>query len=106
MHYLRQPEKTLADGKYSHYLVQIMKRGSAGNLTYVVKKILASGKVDKSKIFEYSSGDVIFQNGDFLKAIKLAFKLETEAQAKTLLPYIEISSLAKFDDLQLLNKEQ
>lgn len=102
MRYTQEPQKQLSSGKYTHYLVQITKRGSYGNLTYIVKRILQSGKFDKYKVFEYSSGDVEFKLDDFVKAIKLAFELETLDEVVKLLPYTAISSLVKFDELQLL----
>lgn len=106
MKHIREASRSLPNGKYSHYRVQITKRGSCGNLTYIVKRILHSGKFDRYEVFEYASGDVEFKLDDFVKAIKLAFELDSLEAVVNLLPYIEISSLVKFDDLQLLNKEQ
>lgn len=99
MRYTHKVKTALVSGKYSHYLVQITRRGSYGNLTYVVKRILHSGKADKYKIFEYSSGDVVFKVEDFMKAVKLAFGLALAEEAIKLLPHIEVSSLVKFDEL-------
>lgn len=106
MRYVQEAKSTLTNGKYSHYLVQITRRGSYGNLTYIVKRILHSGKADKYKIFEYASGDVIFQPNDFVKAVKLAFELPSDEEAIRLLPYIAVSSLIKFDELANLFKKE
>lgn len=106
MRYIQEHQRQLTSGKYMHYLVQITKRGSYGNLTYIVKRILHSGKFDKHNVFEYSSGDVEFKLDDFVKAVKLAFSLATLDEVVQLLPYIEISSLVKFDELQLLQTDK